>query len=78
MGAPMNTRPGFYAVDTASAAYSESLMRAHELAQARCLRMEMISKFWRDFPDASHPEFERFIRELDAAETRRVAVRLSK
>jgi hypothetical protein len=72
MDAAMNTRPGFHAVDTASAAYSESLKRAHDLAQARCLRMEMIAKFWADYPDASHPEFERFLRELDATETRRV------
>jgi hypothetical protein len=74
----MNTRPGFHAVDTASAAYSESLKRAHDLAQARCLRMEMIAKFWREFPDASHIEFERFVRELDAAETRRVTAGLAK
>jgi hypothetical protein len=78
MDAAMNTRPGFHAVDTASAAYSESLKRAHELAQARCLRMELIQKFWRDFPEASHIDFERFLRELDAAETQRVRSGLAK
>jgi hypothetical protein len=74
----MNTRPGFHAVDTASAAYSAALMRAHDLAQRRCLREEMIEKFWLANYDASHTEFERFIRELDAAETQRVRAGLAK
>jgi hypothetical protein len=72
MDAAMNTIPGFHTVDTSTAAYSESLKRAHDLAQARCLRMEMIAKFWAEHPEASHIDFEQFLRELSAAETRRV------
>jgi hypothetical protein len=78
MDAAMNTIPGFHAVDTSSAAYSEQLLRAHKLAAARCLRLEMIAKFWMDNPDASHPQFEQFIRTLDAAQTYRVRAGLSK
>lgn len=49
----------------ASDAHSEALLRAHMAEERRALRMRLIAMFWQENPEASHPEFEAFVRMID-------------
>jgi hypothetical protein len=49
----------------ASAARSEALLRIHRYEEIRALRMRLISMFWQENPNASHPQFEEFCKVID-------------